>query len=138
MESDAREISPCSPQDVLNEWDVGEVDGCIDTHNHHPLGRDGVRVLLQVAVHGRPGEPPQDCGVRVGRLVDHESQGQDDRHQDAGFDAEEERAQEGEHPQQEILRGRVVSLKSVHRNDSANEPYISQGKKTRSSRTTAG
>mmetsp|Transcript_12002 Transcript_12002/g.35497 ORF Transcript_12002/g.35497 Transcript_12002/m.35497 type:complete len:235 (-) Transcript_12002:473-1177(-) len=87
---------------VADEGDVCKVDGRADAHDEHAVHELADRVLLDVSPDGRPGQPPQDDHLRPHRLEDDDKEGDADAEDDRVLDAEQQRAQKGEDPKEEV------------------------------------
>ena len=81
---------------------VGEVHRGVHSHDQDLRGPDGLGVLLDVAVDGRPREAAKGRHVREGRLVNDVQQRQAHGDPQAVLRAEEQRAGEGDKPDQEV------------------------------------
>mmetsp|Transcript_29499 Transcript_29499/g.47687 ORF Transcript_29499/g.47687 Transcript_29499/m.47687 type:complete len:255 (+) Transcript_29499:624-1388(+) len=112
------------PQPVLDEVRVGKIYRTADARDEHIGNKSSTTLLLHVAVDGGSRQAPKDGDLRPHGLIDHDAQGKPHGKGNACQNSQEERSQEGCHPEEKVvlldspkLEGLLIGHQRCHRAD---------------------
>mmetsp|Transcript_12491 Transcript_12491/g.29503 ORF Transcript_12491/g.29503 Transcript_12491/m.29503 type:complete len:234 (-) Transcript_12491:1391-2092(-) len=106
---------------VLHKGGIGKVEGGANACNEDILDEGARTLLLHISVDGCPRDAPKDGDLWARGLVDHDDQGQADRHHDPHQHSQEERPDESGAPQDEVVLLHVEEVPGLSKGNQRND-----------------